>query len=264
MSVLIQKTNKRKKFIEKAFEWGNIKELIKDKKRILIKPNIVSSEPYPTTTHPEVLETILELLLKEKSREEILVGDGPAFNAGDSRLVIQNHPLKKVCDSFGLDLVDFNNCSKKLIRIGGKSFNIAEIVLESDFIISLPVLKVHKICMITGALKNQYGVLSPKNKLIFHLPLQNIHRAIALLNKVVKVDFWIVDAIQTLVLAQEKRHGGKTAKLGYMLAGFNPVELDIEGLNLLKKVEPRLKGLKPQDIPQIKWAIKEGLYNLFK
>ena len=30
--------------------------------KVFVKPNIVSYEPYPTTTHPEVLEVVLKRL----------------------------------------------------------------------------------------------------------------------------------------------------------------------------------------------------------
>jgi uncharacterized protein (DUF362 family) len=264
MKVLVEKTKERETFIELAFKWAKIPDLIRDKNKILIKPNIVSSEPYPTTTHPQTLAECLEILLRYKPKEEIKIGDGPAFDAGKSKEIIKNHPLKKVCDNFGIELIDLNTYPKKRIKLEGYKFDIAKIVLESDFIISLPVLKTHKTCGLTGALKNQYGFLSPKNKLFYHLPFKNIHRAIALINKAVVVDFWIVDAIEALISAQEKRHGGKIVDLGYMLAGFNPIELDKVGLELLQKVEPKLRNKKPEDIPQIKWAIKENISNLFK
>ena len=259
--ILIEKTTNREAFIEKAFEQAKIYEFIKDKEKVFIKPNIVSSEEYPTTTHPFTLQKCLELLLKHKNKESILVGDGPAFDAGDSQEIIENHPLKKVADNFGVKFINLNKAPKIKKKIQGLTFEIAKPVLEADFIISLPVLKTHKICKITGAMKNQYGVLSPKNKLKYHLPLYNIHKAIVLLNKLINVDFWIVDAIETMISAQERRHGGRKAKLGYMLAGTNPLELDIEGFNLLKKVDPGLKNLESDDVPQIKWA-KKIFYNL--
>lgn len=258
--ILKEKTEDREKFIEKALNWAKIPQIIQTKRKIFIKPNLVSQEEYPTTTHPDVLKKCLEMLLKYKDKEDILVGDGPAFDAGNSQKIIDNHPLKKITDSFGINFINLNTAPKEKKKVQGFSFEIAKPILEADFVISLPVLKTHKICKITGAMKNQYGVLSPKNKLKFHLPLYNIHKAIVLLNKILNVDFWIVDVVETMVFAQEKRHGGKKVKLGYMLAGNNPLELDIEGFNLLKKIDSKLKNLEPEDVPQIKWA-KKIFYN---
>jgi len=256
MEILLKETRKRREFIKEAFLWGRIFEGVKNKKKILLKPNIVSYEEYPTTTHPETIKECLKLLLEIKKREEIVVADGPAFDAGDSDKIIQNHPIKKVCDDFGVLCLNLNKLPKKKIEIEGYSFSIPEIIFEFDYIISLPVLKTHRVCKITGAFKNQYGFLAPKKKLYYHLPFKNINKAIVLLNKVKKVDFFIVDAIKTLIFAQEKRHGGKERDLGYMLAGKDPFELDKTGFLLLKKIDPSLAKIKEKDVPQFIWAKK--------
>lgn len=254
--ILVEKTQNRKEFIRKAFEWGKIFEEIKDKKKILIKPNIVSQEEYPTTTHPETLEECLKLLLKAKSKDKILIADGPAFDAGNSSKIIKNHPLKKVCEEFGVSLVNLNKATFRKISAFGLNLLIPEIVLRADYIISLPVLKTHRICKITAALKNQYGFLPPKQKLLFHLPFRDIHKTIAVINKIVRVNFFIVDAIYTLIKAQEKRHGGEIKKLGYMLAGKDPILLDLKGFELLQKIDTSLKNLTSKEVLQINWFLK--------
>ena len=266
-SIYLQKTNNRKEFIVKVLK--EIEGELKTAKKVLLKPNIVSFEPYPTTTHPEVLESCLKFLLNFKPRSEIsllwgkkevLVADGPAPDAGSSKKIIEEHPLKKVCDKFQLSLV--NLCSEPMKEIKTKSFEfkISAIPFEYDFIISLPVLKSHSTTGITGALKNQFGLLSPKDRIAFHaLPWKNLHKAIAEINLVIKPNFWIVDAVQTLINTNEIRHGGKLKELGYMLAGKDPVSLDIEGLKLLQKVDPGLKDKKPEDILHLKYAIDLGV-----
>ena len=278
-SIYLQKTGNRKEFVAKILK--EIEEELKGAKKILLKPNIVSFEPYPTTTHPEVLEACLEFFLGLKTRsrnlehknkvwhgarislrgkKEVLVADGPAPDAGSSKKIIAEHPLNKICDKFQLPLV--NLCLEPMKKIKTKSFEfkISTIPFEYDFIISLPVLKSHGATGITGALKNQFGLIAPKDRIIFHtVPWKDIHKAIAELNLAIKPNFWIVDAVQTLINANEVRHGGKFKELGYMLAGKDPVSLDIEGLKLLQKVDPGLKDKKPEDILHLKYAIDLGV-----
>jgi len=254
--VFLQKTENRKEFVGKLLK--EIEEELNKAKRILLKPNIVSFEPYPTTTHPEVLESCLEFILNLK--KEVLVADGPAPDAGNSKKIISEHPLKKVCDKFGTPLVDLSSGLTKKIKTKSFEFNFSTIPFDADFIISLPVLKSHGTTGITGALKNQFGLISPKNRIMLHtLPWKNIHKAIAEINLVAKPNFWIVDAIQTLIITNEIRHGGKIKELGYMLAGKDPVSLDIEGLKLLQAVDPGLKDKKPEDILHLKYAIELGV-----
>ena len=254
--IYIQKTQNRKEFVAKVLK--EIEGELMGAKKILLKPNIVSFEPYPTTTHPEVLETCLEFLLNLK--KEVSVADGPAPDAGNPKKIIENHPLKKVCDKFQLPLVDLCSGPMKKIKTQSSEFKISTIPFEYDFIISLPVLKSHNDCGITAALKNQFGLLAAKDRMTFHaLPWKDIHKVIAEINLVIKPNFWIADAIQTIIVTNEIRHGGKLRKLGYMLAGKDPVSLDIEGLKLLQKVDPGLKDKRPEDILHLKYAIELGV-----
>ena len=254
--VYIAKTNSRKEFTLRALK--NIKEEIRSAKKILLKPNIVSCEPYPATTHPEVLETCIEFVLN--FNKEVLVADGPAPDAGNSKKIITEHPLKKVCDKYEIPLIDLSSGPTKKIKTKSFEFGFSKIPFECDFIISLPVLKSHGTTGITGALKNQFGLISPKDRISRHImPWKDIHKAIAEINLIIKPNFWIVDAVQTLIETNEIRHGGKLKELGYMLAGKDPVSLDIEGFKLLEKVDPNLKNKKPEDILHLKYAIDLGL-----
>ncbi len=252
--IFLQKTQNRKKFVQEVFTKAEIKKELVRVKRVLLKPNIVSFEPYPTTTHPEVLEACLEFILNLDKK--VLVGDGPAPDAGSSKKIIETHPLREVCTKFGLPLIDLSSGPMKKIKTRTFELNFSTIPFEVDYIISLPVLKSHGTTGITGALKNQFGLISPKDRIILHVsPWKDIHKAIAEINLIIKSNCWIVDAIQTLIDTNEIRHGGKIRELGYMLAGKDPVALDLEGLKLLQKIDPKLSNKKPEDIPHLKYAI---------
>ncbi len=254
-NVYLQKSKNREKFVREVFEKFEIKKELKETKRVLLKPNIVSFEPYPTTTSPEMLKILLELLLEQK--KEVVVADAPAFDAGPSGEIIENHPLKKICDEFGVEMVNLNTQEFKKVKSPSFQLNVSTFPFQFDFIVSLPVLKSHSTTGITGALKNQFGLLDSEQRVKLHLPLprQDIHKAIAELNLIFKIDLWIVDAIETLIKTNEVRHGGEKKELGYMLAGRDPVALDTEGLKLLKKVDPNLRDKSPEDILHLKWAI---------
>ena len=135
---------------------------------------------------------------------------------------------------------------------------VSRMAFEYDFIISLPVLKSHGTCGLTGALKNHLGFLSVAEKRRLHWN-RDVHKVIAELNKVIKPDLYVVDAVQTLINTNEVRHGGQPKILGYMLAGIDPVSLDVVGLELLKEVEPKLKGNNRDDILHLRYAINLGV-----
>jgi uncharacterized protein (DUF362 family) len=246
--VWLEETRHREYFIQRVLE-NEVGE--PNGESILIKPNMVCQEGYPTTTHEATLRTVLQYFLSY--RKEILVADSPAFDAGDSKEIIRNHPLKVVCDELGVDLLDLS--SGEFITVKARSYDLelSSIPFKFDFLVSLPVLKSHFVCDLTGALKNQFGFLSPKQKRDAHFH-KDVHRVIAELNTIIKPHFYILDAIETLICAQEIRHGGEARELGYMLASKDPLSLDIAGLELLKKVEPRLQTKSYMDIAHLKHA----------
>lgn len=229
---------------------------VKKARSVFVKPNIVSYEPYPTTTHPETLEAVL----KHFSGCEVVVGDGPAIDAGRSRRILEKSPLKIICDAFGVKLVNLYSEKMKTVKsLRGYSVRVSALPLSCDFVISLPVLKVHRMVGLSGALKNQFGYLSRKDRLLMHCKVKNISKGIAEINAAVRTNLFIIDGLETMIGAQECRHGGCPAKLGIMLGGTDPVSLDVYGLQLLGKMEPTLETEKNQALKYVEYAAKIGL-----
>jgi uncharacterized protein (DUF362 family) len=191
--------------------------------------------------------------------KKVIVADGPAWDAGDAESIIEEHVLKKTCDKFSIPILDLSAQEIKKVRTRSFELEISQLASGCDLIISLPVLKVHGICDLTGALKNVLGFLSTADKRRLHLSL-DAHKVIAELNEVIKPDLHIVDGVQTLINTNELRHGGKPRTMGYMLAGSDPVSLDALGLELLRKIEPRLRHRKQaSDVKHLGYAIELSL-----
>jgi uncharacterized protein (DUF362 family) len=248
------KTSNRREFVTKVLE--AFQPQIESAATILVKPNVVSSEPCPTTTHPETLDAVLGFL----SGKDVVVSDAPAIDARNPQRVMADSPLRPVCEAHGVPFTNMYKCkTTKLVTPRGYALSILTLPLERDYVISLPVLKTHNVCRMTGALKNQFGYLPRRERAVMHLGVKDIHRAIAELNVVAKPDLIIVDVVQSLCSAQELRHGGSLVEVGYMLAGSDPVALDCFGLELLREVEPSLDGASPQDVLTIRYAVEYGV-----
>lgn len=245
----------REAFVRTVFQQVEVQRKATGK-QILLKPNIVSHESYPTTTHPTILETCLRLLLPVAKK--VLVAEGSAWDAGDSKSIIEGHPLRQSCDKFDITITDLSIEGVRKVKTQSFELEVSQMAFECDFILSLPVLKSHGICGLTGALKNQLGFLSVAEKRRLHRD-RDVHKVIAELNQVVKPDLYIVDAVQTLINTNEVRHGGQHRTLGYMLAGTDPVSLDVAGLELLKEVEPKLRDKHFGDIPHLRYAVNLGV-----
>ena len=94
-----------------------------------------------------------------------------------------------------------------------------------------------------------------------HMGKKNIHDGIAELNTLLKPDLTIMDAVVSLLNANEVRHGGIKQNIGYLMAGTDPVALDAYGFTLLKKADPEWKPESLHDISHIRKAIELGVGN---
>jgi len=283
-TIYVQETQDRKGFVRQVLDLFAEKLAIPQRRKVFIKPNMVSHEDYPTTTHPDTLDAVLEYVSRSL-RHEVVVGDAAAVDLPDPGQAILNHPLRKVCKTHGVPMLDLYQ-ERQLYRESPRGYPIklSAIPVESDFVISLPVLKVHFICQMTGALKNQYGYLAKGERLMMHydpnfpeeiregfqamaaadgitgtLVKKDLDQGIAEVNALAMPHLFIIDAIETLIEANEQRHGGIRQPLGQMFAGTDPVALDCYGLSLLQKLEPKLSHKTPLDIRYIKLAIDYGL-----
>lgn len=256
-AVFVKETDDRKGFARAVMkrsekEWSG--------KKVFVKPNIVSFERYPTTTHPEVLREVLRNLVDKDC--EVIVGDGPAPDAGSSTRIIEHHNLQEVCGEFDIELCNLHEEPfRKVMTRTGYKLRVSSVPFDYQYLISLPVIKYHGTVKLTGALKNHFGFLHNRERILMHSRLKNIHRSIAELHNVFKANLVIMDGARTLRGAQELRHGGKVLKLGCMFGGQDPVAMDCAGLNLLNKIVPELEGVSPGDIKYIQYAKRLGIGN---
>src|SRR5665647_350733 len=85
-------------------------DMFEEAEKVFVKPNVVSNEPYPTTTDPKVLDTVLTYL----SSHNVVVGDGPAYDyswRGKAGAVSHEHPLRSICDDHGVEWINLNPVS---------------------------------------------------------------------------------------------------------------------------------------------------------
>ncbi|MFX1393664.1 MAG: DUF362 domain-containing protein [Promethearchaeota archaeon] len=224
------------------------------KGKVLLKVNLVSHNPYPTTTHPDMIEAVYEQI--KSSASEIICGDAHGVDASKSK--IKNHPIIEKCKELGISFINFYDYAfKKIKTTRGFTLKVSEIPFQQDYIISLPILKDHLSVRLTNALKDKFGYLSKSERLKLHSKIKNINKGIAELNTIFRSDLIICDALKVMIKAQEFRHGGLEKDLGYLFAGTDPIALDYYGYKLLRPISIQLKNLdEPSQIKYIKYAME--------
>lgn len=186
-------------------------------KSCFLKPNMVSSEHYPTTTDAEVLRFVLERL--KGTCPKVAVGDSPA----QGKMDMYEHPVAKVCEELGVEFLDLRGTKTRLM---GKN-PIHDYPLEFESIVSLPVLKEHFVCGMTFALKNNFGLTRRNIRMRLHMQPKKLDKVIAQLHGEYPVDLVIGDACRTMKKAQERRWGGIEESLGLFFLSNALLEVDL-------------------------------------
>jgi uncharacterized protein (DUF362 family) len=236
--------------IEQIASVGDVLNTVHSQDTVLIKPNLVVSrrEWAGVNTDPRVVEAIVKVL-KARGISRITVGDGAGmgYNASKAMQICGYHELAKRYD---LKLVDLEKDGfvSLPVPIDGpfKSLEIAQTVLDCDFLINVPVMKAHGQTLITCSLKNLKGVMPQAMKTGFHGV--DLDQAIAQLASVVTPDLIIVDGIQGDLFSET---GHNPVRMERILSGTNPVEVDSVVADML--------GYLPRTIRHIALSADAGL-----
>lgn len=149
-------------------ELGGLKNVLKGKSKVLLKPNFVVPEAKEggSTTHPEFYMSVAELLLDNGFK--VGIGESPAF--GSCKKALKFHGVLDECRQKNIEVVEFNQTESFSgpSESSWQKLTIAAELQDWDGIINLPKLKVHQQFMFTGASKNLYGCVTGKRKFVRH------------------------------------------------------------------------------------------------
>jgi len=221
---------------------GGIANFVKEGERILIKPNVLTgTNPEKCVcTHPSVFRAVAVILNNAKAI--VSYGDSPGF--GKSEANMKKAKLKQVADELGLKLADFDK-GQHVTHSGAllyKRFVLANGVLESDGVVSLPKLKTHGLTRLTGAIKNQFGCVPGLRKVQFHVKMADpfdFAKMLIDLNTLIKPRLYIMDGI--IAMEGNGPRSGKPKKLGVLLFSNDPVSID--------SIACRIINLNPEYVP---------------
>lgn len=229
---------------------GGITNFIKPGSRVLVKPNLLmSKEPeYAITTHPLVVRGVIHILKEINCK--IVVGDGPSVWGQQAENVDEVYNItgiRGVCRDEDVELINFN---KRRMR---NKFPLAAALDDCDYLINLPKFKTHEFTLITGAIKNLFGLVCGTYKTELHknyfLPAEFAKILVDIYQEVLPA-LTIIDGI----LAMEgdgPATSGKTRQLNLLLAGSDCVAIDA--------VMAKIMGITDQEVLTTKEAARRGL-----
>ena len=209
------------------------------KKTVLLKPNLVSTDPPPITTPVELVASVADYIRNNSPEVEVVVGEGCGIIEYETETVFKTLGYTDMAEEKGVRLVDLN--FEPLVSMSDPScrrwpeMHLPEIVMES-FLFSIPVLKAHSLSTVTLTMKNMLGAAPPKHycagswkKSAFH---DRVEGAIFELNKYRTPDFTIIDATEGM--AEAHLWGPKCNPPPELLAASDdPVAIDAWGAGIL-------------------------------
>jgi uncharacterized protein (DUF362 family)/ferredoxin len=207
--------------------FGGMRAFVRPGQRVLLKPNLLmgAGPDRAITTHPAVVRAAI--LLAQEAGGVVSVGDSPGVGslAGAARAA----GIARVLEETGAVLADFGR--PRAFAVPGhrvaRTLTLAAAVADADVVITLPKLKTHGQLVMTGALKNQYGLVPGMLKSQWHFRLQRPEWLASLILDIHRASRPAL-AIMDGVVAMEGTgpSGGRPRQVGAILAGPDLAAVD--------------------------------------
>ncbi len=222
-------------------------------KKVLIKPNVLrtAAPSEGIVTHPAVLRAVVKRVEAEKPAE-IVVGDNPGLiNYGANEETFEKTGLMEAAKGY------YQNIGNDSVKMDFNAdflpwVTVSRAALDADIIISLPKFKTHGLTVITGAIKNSYGLLPGAQKAKLHQAAgspERFHEAVVDVFRLRVPDLFIVDGV--LAMEGNGPASPDLRQIGKILAADNAVALD--------SVIAQMMGLDPGRLRFFQKARADGL-----
>lgn len=222
-------------------------------KKVLIKPNVLraSIAEDHIVTHPSLLLAVIEKV-EEMSPSEIVVGDNSGiFSYGDNENSFEKSGLMDAAKGYYKNIGNTTQIctfNPDFMPTAGVSRDI----MDADIVISLPKFKTHGLTVMTGAIKNSYGILPGAQKAKLHQLAgtpDRFHDVIVEVFRLRVPDLFIMDAI--VGMEGSGPASPELREIGLILAADNGVALD--------GVVARMMGIDPASLRFLQTAKAMGL-----
>lgn len=235
---------------------GIIKETMEDlnckpQGKILIKPNIVTANRHyihhAYTAH-EMISSMVHVLRTYYNQEKITIGESGGIGIPTRMFFYESH-YTSFAKKLGVPLVDFNEEETKKVNLKKaklhKTLEVAKSLYEADFKIWMPKLKYHIVTQITNALKLNIGIITHKERFLYHD--DRLHEKIVDCLEIGYPDLIVTDAI---TIGRGFESSPFPEQLGAIIISTNPLAIDVVASHIL--------NYRPEDIRYMTEARDRG------
>ena len=212
-------------------------------KRVALKANYNSADPFPASTHIDTLSAIVENL-KAAGSGQITLAERSGM--GDTREVLEQMGVLALSKELGFDAVVLDDAPKEdWVKIEHasthwlKGFYLAKVFHDADKVVNTCCLKTHRFGgHFTLSMKCSVGMVAKRVPGGIYDYMWELHgspfqrQMIAEINNHYKVDIAVMDGIKAFVTGGPE--SGDLVEPGLLLASRDRVALDAVGVSILK------------------------------
>lgn len=236
--------------LDQLFIELEVEKKLQNCENVLIKPNLRAAGAIAykkcSITNPLIIKSLVERLLDLGKTITVAECTSSKYI---TKKALENSGIKSL-ETIGVDVLNLNLTKTKKIKISGGSLKEIDVplpIVNSDFVISLPVMKTHKLTLVTLSMKNMMGATSEMGPSRMHCA--GIHQSIADINTVIKPDLCIIDATKAMEGSGPVR--GSEVILNMLIGGYDPVSVD--------SIAAKIMGFDLYKIEHIVFAEKRGV-----
>jgi uncharacterized protein (DUF362 family) len=245
--------------VRKAVELSHGLDPVSSHSKVVIKPNIAywtkaaRIPKWGVITTSRVVQDMV-VLLKERGVDDITIVEG----------IVTMDPKDRETPAHAFETLGYNRLQKrygikslntfehpfKRVDLGHKvvlNFNVD--ILESDFVVNLPVLKTHNQTMVTLGIKNLKGTIDIRSRKKCHSaePKKDLHYMVARLANKMPPMFTLLDGIYTN--ERGPAFDGRIRRSNILVASTDVLSVDMVGGKVL--------GYEPSGVPHLVHAAQD-------
>lgn len=142
--------------------------------KILIKPNVVTANKgyiHHSYTEPRIVESMVNCIREEDQNADITIGESGGIGI-PTRMFFADSGYYDMGKRINVPIRDFNEEETREVALTKakwhKTMLVAKSLFEADYKIWMPKLKFHIVTQITNTLKLNIGILTHKERFIYH------------------------------------------------------------------------------------------------
>jgi len=251
--VSIVKYEKPLDSVRQAVELSQGLDLLPSHGKVFIKPNIVfwtkatNFPKYGVITTSRIVEDMV-VLLKERGIDDIVIGEGTVLQ-DPKDMETQLHAFEslgygKLKKRYGVNPINIWQRPFEKVDLGdGVELKFNTDILNSDFVVDLPVMKTHSMTRVSLGIKNLKGMIDiPSRKKCHNThPEKDLHFWVARLADKMPPLFTLIDGIYTA--ERGPNIDGRMHRSNLLVASADVLSADMVGAKVL--------GYEPAAVPHL-------------